>query len=184
MAICFQILRFAPTASEIGTRLTKRRCARTRGAATRSTNHCRIDRARRQRRRECLDSESSGVANVTSRFETNSGSFPRPLLRQRSRTSPRVHNLPSCNHELDFAATRTRVCELIVKLHWRNIPNKPAKSTWKKERTMSGLAHGRTVCIWHVRHTLHERLKEKGEQMVDDGSERGWYLDGPCDNRG
>ena len=38
--------RFATTASATGTLSTKRRCARTRGAATRSTSCCRIDRAR------------------------------------------------------------------------------------------------------------------------------------------
>ena len=100
----------------------------TRGAAMRSTSHC------PHRQGEWAEEERMlRKRKHTSRFETNSGSFPRSPWRQRTRTSPQVHNRPSCDHELDFAATRTRVCELIAKLHWRNIPNKPAKSTWKKE---------------------------------------------------
>ena len=33
-----------------------------------------------------------------------------------------MHNRPSRSHGLDVASTRTRSCELIVKLHWRTIP--------------------------------------------------------------
>ena len=62
-------------ASAIGKFSTKRRCARTLGVATRSTSHCRIDKGRRQRRRECFASQSSGVADGTSRLGTNSWSL-------------------------------------------------------------------------------------------------------------
>ena len=54
--------------------------------------------------------------------------FPRP----RSRIGPHVHRSSSCCHGLDHAATWTRACELIVKLHWRVILRRPAKSKWTR----------------------------------------------------
>ena len=52
-----------------------------------------------------------------------------------------MHNSPPCCHGLDHAATRIRACELIVKLPWRTIQKRPAKSKWAK----SGL------CLdWHT----------------------------------
>ena len=43
-----------------------------------------------------------------------------------------MHKRSSCCHGLDHAATWTRACELIVKLHWRVILKRLAKSKWTR----------------------------------------------------
>ena len=68
-----------------------------------------------------------------------------------------VHNRPSCCQGVGDAATRTRACELIVKLHWRTFPKRPAKSRWTE--TGLCLAHDRTGFVWHVRYALHDRFQ-------------------------
>ena len=45
----------------------------------------------------------------------------------RSRIRLHVRNGPP-SHGFDLAATRTRACELVAKLHWRTFPKRPAKS--------------------------------------------------------
>ena len=86
----FQILRQRTcaarlaTASAIGTLPTKRRCARARGEATRSTNHCRIDMARRHRG----ETKALGPQTVRRYLGPIPGVFSRPLWRQRSRMGP------------------------------------------------------------------------------------------------
>ena len=129
-------------ASAFGKFSTKRRCARTRGVATRSTSQCRIDGARRQRRRECFASERSGGRRRYVEIWDQFLEFvPGPLRRERSRIGPHVHNSPPCCHGLDHAATRTRACELIVKLPWRTIQKRSAKSKWTKTE----------LCLdWHM----------------------------------
>ena len=89
-----------------------------------------------------------------------------------------MHNRPSRSHGLDVASTRTRSCELIVKLHWRTIP-RLVKPKVDRDRTTLGLAHDRTERVWHVRY-LRDRLQEDGHAVVDDDKERGRYLDGLC----
>ena len=134
-----------------------------------------------------LESESSGVADVTSRFRTNSWSFcPTPLRRQWSRSGPHVHKSASCC--LAGLISQRRGLEPVncssscSGARFRRGLRNPS-GQWE-DHAWIGTWSVAPGCLWHVRHALRGRFPFDGHQVVDDGSESGRDLDGPCDSRG
>ena len=85
---------------------------------------------------------------------------------------------------LNHAAMRTQALRIDCQVSLDNDSEEACEINVDKDRTMPGLAHHRTGCVWHVRYDLHDRFEQDGHQVVDDGSERRRCLDGPCDSRG
>ena len=90
--------------------------------------------------------------------------FRELLWRQRTWKRSHVHDSPSCCHGLDLAATRAR-----AQVALENDSEEACEIKVDKDRTMHGLAHDRTGCVWHVRYVLRDGLQLDGHPMVDAG---------------